>query len=87
MPETGHLLAIWNHDLGKTSRNPLTSAISKDEGETWENFRDIEESPDDRWAYPALTWVKGNALLTYFNYSGGLSLQLKIVPGDWFTAK
>lgn len=37
------------------ARNPLTAAISKNEGETWENFRNIEDAPDDLWAYPAVT--------------------------------
>jgi predicted neuraminidase len=84
IPGTGELLAIWNHNPGAPSRNPLTGAISKDEGETWEHFRNIEEAPDDAWAYPAVTWAGENALLTYFNYAGGDSLQLKIVPAAWF---
>jgi len=28
--------------------------------------------------------VKDEALVTYFNYTGGLSLQLKILPEAWF---
>jgi len=84
VPATGHLLAIWNHNPGAAKRNPLTAAISKDEGKTWENFRNIEDAPEDAWAYPAVTWVDDQALLTYFNYAGGLSLQLKILPVSWF---
>ncbi|MCC6694749.1 MAG: exo-alpha-sialidase [Candidatus Hydrogenedentes bacterium] len=84
IPETGDLLAIWNHNPGASSRNPLTAAISKDEGATWVQFRNIEDDPGDAWAYPAVTWVQNRALLTYFNYTGGLSLQLKILPASWF---
>ena len=84
---TGDLLAVWNHNPGSGNRNPLTSAISKDEGATWEAFRNIEDAPDDMWAYPAVTWVGDNALLTYFNYTGGLSLQLRILPAQWFYGK
>ncbi|HPO12110.1 MAG TPA: sialidase family protein [Candidatus Hydrogenedentes bacterium] len=84
VPTTGDILAIWNHNPGKNVRNPFTAAISKDEGETWEHFKNIEEAADDQWAYPAITWVKNNALLTYFNYKGGLSLQLKELPAAWF---
>ena len=84
IPGTGDLLAIWNHNPGAKKRNPLSAAISKDDGETWEHFRNIEDAPDDAWAYPAVTWVGENALLTYFNYTGGLSLHLKIVPRPWF---
>lgn len=84
VPGTEDLLAVWNHNPGASKRNPLTSAISKDEGETWEHFRNIEDAPGDAWAYPAVTWVGANALLTYFNYSGGNALQLGIVPAAWF---
>ncbi len=94
IPETGDLLVIWTHNVdpkvksgnvpGYGKRNPLTLAISKDEGETWENFRNLEEVPDDAWAYPAVTWVDNRALVTYFNYKGGLSLKLKSLPAEWF---
>ena len=87
VPTTGDLLAIWNHNPGAKKRNPLTAAISKDEGETWENFRNLEDAPDDAWAYPAVTWVGGQALVTYFNYKGGLSLKLRSLPARWFYGK
>jgi len=84
IPKTGDLLAIWNHNPGGSKRNPLTAALSRNDGETWERFRNIEEAPDDAWAYPAVTWVGDVAYLTYFNYSGGLSLQLRAIPTNWF---
>lgn len=85
VPGTGDLLAIWNHDVNsEVKRTPLTAAISRDEGETWTQFRNLEERPGDRWAYPAVTWVGNRALITYFNYTGGLSLQLQSVPASWF---
>ena len=84
IPETGDILAIWNNNPGAKKRNPLTAAISKDEGETWINFKNLEEIPDDAWAYPAVTWVDNRALITYFNYKGGLSLKLKSLPSEWF---
>lgn len=84
VPSTGHLLAIWNHNPGAERRNPLTAAISKDEAKTWEHIRNLEDAADDAWAYPAITWVDNQALITYFNYKGGLSLQLKILPTAWF---
>ena len=89
IPATGHLLAIWNNNLGKdlpgnTGRTPLTTAISKDEGETWEDLRNLEEGAHDAWAYPAVTWVGNRALVTYFTYTGGHSLVLRIVPEAWF---
>ena len=84
IPGKGDILAIWNNNPGAKSRNPLTAAVSKDEGETWVNIRNIEENPDDEWAYPAVTWIGNRALVTYFNYKGGLSLKLKSIPHSWF---
>ena len=84
IPTTGDLLAIWNHNPGAKTRNPLTAAVSKDEGQTWQHFNNIEDAPDDAWAYPAITWVADRALITYFNYKGGLSLKLKGLPVGWF---
>ncbi len=84
VPGTGDLLAIWNHNPGGSKRNPLTAALSGNEGETWEHFRNIEDAPEDAWAYPAVTWVGDVAYLTYFNYAGGLSLQLRTIPAAWF---
>ena len=84
VPTTGDILAIWNHNPGAPSRNPFTAAISKDEGETWELFRNIEDAAGDAWAYPAVTWVGDRALVTYFNYAGGLSLWLRSIPAGWF---
>jgi len=90
---TGDLLAIWNNNLdtprssSNRNRTPLTSAISTDEGETWEHFRNIEEhSTDaDAWAYPAVTWVGDRALVTYFAYcKDSLPLKLTALSADWF---
>jgi hypothetical protein len=84
VPLAGDLLAIWNHNPGAGKRNPLTAAVSTDEGETWTRFKDLEDAPDDAWAYPAVTWVGEVALVTYFSYKGGLSLKLRGLPAAWF---
>lgn len=84
IPSNGNLLAIWNHNPGAKTRNPLTCALSNDEGETWGAFKNLEDTPGDAWAYPAVTWAGDDALITYFSYQGGLSLQLRIVPLAFF---
>ena len=86
VPSTGDLLAIWDHNPGlqRKKRTPLTAAISSDEGVTWTHFHNLEEKPGDAWAYPAVTWVGDRALVTYFNYTGGNSLQLRSLPSAWF---
>ncbi len=50
IPSTGDLVCIWNQASRDEVRNGfyrgrLTSAISKDSGKTWQNFRTIATSP------------------------------------------
>jgi len=89
IPATDHLLAIWNRNpdtyaANNSNRNPLTAAVSEDEGETWGHLRNLEDAPDDAWAYPAVTWIDDRALVTYFTYAAGHSLKLKILGWQWF---
>ena len=53
IPTTGDLLCVWNQastEEVKTGyyRARLTSAISKDSGKTWENFRTVAMSPGQK---------------------------------------
>ena len=92
VPTTGDILVIWNNNAdtpraeGNRDRPPLPAAISRDEAQTWSNFRDLEAQPDevDAWAYPAVTWVNDTALVTYFEYSHGHPLKLTALSADWF---
>jgi sialidase-1 len=71
-PATGDLLMIWNHarfdpefdHSGK--RTPLTSAISKDEGRSWENYKDIETDPLYEFTNPSVHFTsQGKVIITY----------------------
>ncbi len=72
IPSTGDLLMIYNnnynpgggHHLGE--RCPLSSAISKDEGRTWVNLKDIETDPAHEYSYPSITFQGDRLLLTYY---------------------
>ena len=78
---TGDLLAVWNNGLGNPrGRNPLATAISCDEGKTWEHFRNVADAAGDAFAYPSVTFVGDRVLLTYFNCQGGISLFLQGIP-------
>ncbi|WP_270090464.1 sialidase family protein [Sphingobacterium sp. SYP-B4668] len=63
IPKTGDLLLVWNNST--KGRTPLTSAISKDEGKTWENIKVIESDPDGWYCYIAIHFLKKNVLLSY----------------------
>ena len=86
IPSTGDLLLVWNHSL-EMRRNPLTAAISTDDGETWQHFRDLENDPLHSCAYPSITMLEGEVLLTYYHSlyeTTGWELKLKILPVSWF---
>ena len=86
IPSTEDLLLVWNHSL-TGARNPLTATISKDDGETWGNVRDLEDDPQHSFAYPSITFVGDEVLLTYYRSfydKTGWELKLKILPVSWF---
>ena len=99
IPNTGDLLIIWNNNQIRT---PLTCAVSRDDGETWQQIRDIEpmrEWPNKcRHSYPSLAFLNGNAHITYFQtkrrkspadterYGVMLSLKYRRMPVSWFYA-
>lgn len=89
IPAKGDLLMIWNNS--PTMRFPLAAAISKDNGHTWQNIRNLDADADHTYAYPSITFVNNWAFFTY--YSGppvgkpardpSWSLKLKRVPIKW----
>jgi Neuraminidase (sialidase) len=70
IPKTGDLLLVWNDHAGidekrKGKRTPLTAAVSKDDGRTWEKSRVLEDDPDGWYCYTAIEFVGGRVLLAY----------------------
>lgn len=93
IPSTGDLLLVWNHNYDAThhhqgERRPLSSAISRDDGATWEHLKDIEAAPGGSAAYPGLTFVGPDAFVTYYyqakGFGGASGVRLKILPIGWF---
>lgn len=73
IPTTGNLLLIWNHarydhtydHSGK--RTPLTVAISRDEGITWESLKRIEDDPLFEFSNIGCAHLSGGRILiSYF---------------------
>ncbi len=68
IPSTGDLLLVWNNNGGdnpaiKGKRTPLTVAVSKDEGKTWQNVKNVENDPDGWYCYIAIHFSGKNVLL------------------------
>jgi sialidase-1 len=102
LPGSKDLLLVWNNiydpkhadfQNGFGPRNPLTSAISSDEGKTWSNIKTIEDRNPGASSTPAITFVGNEALLTYNTQPYALSkrelysVRLKIIPIGWFRSK
>lgn len=98
IPTTGDLLLMWcnaqpyalSHDIPTyhRPRNPLAAAISRDEGRTWENVKNIENREGFDSAYPNVYFNGNEALITFYQASSSASrdteLMLRIFPIDWF---
>jgi hypothetical protein len=78
IPQTGDLLLVWNNN--KTARRPLNLAISKDEGETWENIRCVDAAGG---CYTSMSPLDDRILLSYYAGSFG-SLKLASIHYRWF---
>jgi len=98
IPSTGDLLLIWcntlpyamTHGMPHTGlpRNPLACAISRDDGKTWDNIKNIENREGYDSAYANVYFNGSEAIVTFYQASRSASrdtsLLLKIYPIDWF---
>lgn len=99
IPGTGDLLLIWNHQYDPTfrshygKRSPLTSAISKDHGKTWQSLRDIETEPSRAFSNPGCRFTRdGKAIVNYWTceylpdwrMQDVIDLRVAVIDTAWF---
>jgi hypothetical protein len=103
IPHTGDLLAIWNDHSGRFPlpppethaanwrRTPLVSAISRDDGRTWQHHRLLESDFEHGYCYTAIHFTGDAVLLAYC--AGGPDCgwvlsraRIRRVPVAWFYA-
>lgn len=90
IPTTGDLLLLWNCVASDRNwpRIPLTSAISRDEGDTWNIIGDIDNREDYDAAYASIYFQNDEALITYYtrnrNWARDSEVMLKIFKIDAF---
>jgi len=94
VPNSEDLLLVWNNN---SIRSNLTAAVSRDHGETWENFRMLEAQ--EAWpmprshTYPSLAFLNGNAHMTYWETHRHpecermVHLVYRRLPISWFYEK
>ena len=66
IPSTGDLL-LWNDVASErvTPRTPLTTAISRDEGNTWDLVGNIDDRENFHVAYPSAHFLDDEVIITY----------------------
>ena len=90
IPATGDLLLVWNNTYSRGAghggkRTPLTAAISRDDGKTWQHVRNLETEPAEQYAYISLIFADGRALLSYYvNRGTRYTSRFRSVPVEWF---
>jgi sialidase-1 len=93
IPATGDLVLVWNHNYQKNhhhqgERMPLSTAISRDDGTTWENIKDLESVPRGAAAYASIFFREDEALVCYYyqvtGFGGASGIRVKRVPLKWF---
>ena len=91
IPQSGDILMIWNDHAADPAlaekRTPMTVAVSRDEGLTWEHAKPIEVDPQGWFCYTALEFVGDRVLLAYCATGSdlpGLSqTTMTYFPLDW----
>ncbi len=67
IPSTGDLLLVWNNNYEPVrdggDRTPLNTAISKDDGKTWDKIKTVEGDPEGWYCYTAIEFVGNDVLL------------------------
>ncbi|MCP4856856.1 MAG: sialidase [Fuerstiella sp.] len=92
IPATGDLLLVWNDTFtagaghgGK--RTPLTAAISRDEGTSWQHVNNLESDSDRTYSYTSLVFDRDRAVMSYWDSGAGqgiLSCRFRSLPVSWF---
>ena len=86
IPSTGDLLLVWNNTPPRPRnrgqpRNPLTTAISTDEGKTWKHVRNLEDTEGGNYCYASMTFNGRDVILSYYERG---ALKVCIADVDWF---
>ncbi|WP_345031536.1 exo-alpha-sialidase [Ravibacter arvi] len=86
IPGSNDLLAVANNNGAsgpgyfKSKRTPLTVSISPDNGLTWQAVADLENNPDETYAYTAIHFQEGHALFAYYvkpDNDPGFSIKIR----------
>ena len=92
LPGTGDWLLVWNDTFVEGAghggkRRPLNTAVSRDEGKTWQHQRVLDNVDTETYAYTSLVFQDGRALLSYYvadDATSRISTRFRSLPIAWF---
>jgi sialidase-1 len=99
IPGTTDLLMIWNQSFDPNfrshfgKRSPLSAAISRDHGRTWQHVGSIETDPTRAFSNPGCRFMKdGTAIVNYWTceylpdwrIQDVIDLRVAIIDKSWF---
>jgi len=89
IPSTGDLLFIWISERSVDKDDPkihrrcaLSTAISRDEGQTFEPFRHIARDPEDDFGYQCIEFLDDDLAVVAYHARDGLHVAR--IGIDWF---
>lgn len=65
IPSTGDLIMVWNNNGENEKRTPLSVAISRNNGKSWEKTKNIEDDPNGSFSYPAIHFTDNDVIVAY----------------------
>jgi Neuraminidase (sialidase) len=97
IPAKGDLLMVWNNNGGEVEaiagkRTPFNTAVSKDEGKTWQEIRTLADDPDGWYCYTAIEFAGNYVLLGHSagnrKENNGLAVEhISRLSLDWIYGK
>jgi sialidase-1 len=92
IPGTGDLLFVWisersvdRQDPKIARRSALSTAISRDEGQTFLHQRNIARDPDDDFGYQCIKFLDKDLVVVGYHAREGL--RVARIGVDWFYGK
>lgn len=83
IPSTGDLLLLRTTGGVPPNRTPFVSAISKDEGMTWNHERIIADNPEENYGYPSAIFANDMVLVAFNSKQGTHLARIRV---DWLYA-
>lgn len=80
-PFTGWVFVAWDNSfpgpVHQYPRSPLSLAVSRDEGDTWDFVCDIEDDPMSSYGYPSIFFTEKSVLVAYYEEIGFRNFNAK----------